>query len=318
MSSQNVIQQQFGSQKAFEKFLKQNGFTQEDARDRIRLQLISQAIQDAVIPQNIDIPADQIQEYYDANKSQFETRRRATCASMLTKTESEAAQAKAELEKDSEPEGLAEGREEVLDGQATKNSGGLRQRLIQGQSEPTLDQEVFAAAEGELVGPFKGQSGFYVIQVEKITPATTTPLECPADDKSCTPASEQIKQTLVAAKQNSSPRLPGGLHRQVARAHVLRGRLRDRSLRELRRGRRAPAPRRSRRSTGCPAPVASRPIVPPGQRPALVGVTAADPARAGTGLPGSAGERDAAVGSPRACRPASPPRLAGHRASGWR
>jgi hypothetical protein len=55
-----------------------------------------------------------------------------------------------------------------------------------------LDEQIFAAPEGELVGPFEGDAGFYLIQVQRITPAETTPLD---------EATRQIRQTLIAARQ---------------------------------------------------------------------------------------------------------------------
>ena len=51
--------------------------------------------------------------------------------------------------------------------------------------------QIFSAAQGQLVGPFKGQAGYYLIEVEKITPASTTPLS---------KASAQIKQQLAQGR----------------------------------------------------------------------------------------------------------------------
>ena len=45
-----VIKEQFGSEKAFEKFLEDSGFTEDEARDRIQLQLISDRIQNRSFP----------------------------------------------------------------------------------------------------------------------------------------------------------------------------------------------------------------------------------------------------------------------------
>ena len=64
--------------------------------------------------------------------------------------------------------------------------------MVPGQSEPALDEQIFSAAEGELAGPFEGDSGFYVIRVEGIDEGTTTPLD---------EAREQIRQTLIAGRQ---------------------------------------------------------------------------------------------------------------------
>ena len=64
-----------------------------------------------------------------------------------------------------------------------------------GQSEPVLEEQIFAAAQGELVGPFKGQTDYYLIQVVKITPAQTTPIA---------EVSEQIQQQLAQGKQQET------------------------------------------------------------------------------------------------------------------
>ena len=65
--------------------------------------------------------------------------------------------------------------------------------MAQGQNEPALDDAIFSAAEGTLVGPIEGESGSYVIQVEQITPGQTTPLDDVAD---------QIRQTLQQGVQS--------------------------------------------------------------------------------------------------------------------
>jgi foldase protein PrsA len=188
-----VIQQEFGSQKAFEKFLRQSGFTLEEARQRVKLQVISQRIQEAVLPSDPSISDQEIEDYYDANETQFETPETRDVRVVLTKTEAEADEALAALEEDDTPKGWQEVAKEYSIDEATKNSGGLREQVVEGQSEPALDEQIFQAPEGELVGPFRTNAGFYVIQVESINPASTTSI----DD-----ARRDIEQTLISAKQS--------------------------------------------------------------------------------------------------------------------
>ena len=111
---------------------------------------------------------------------------------ILTKTEDDANAALADLQEDNSEDSYADVAKKYSIDDATKSTGGLRQGVVEGQSEPALDKEIFAATQGDLVGPFKGDAGYYVIEVQKITPATTTSLE---------DATDQIKQTLVAARQ---------------------------------------------------------------------------------------------------------------------
>jgi parvulin-like peptidyl-prolyl isomerase len=189
---ENVKEQQFGSEKEFQDFLDQSGFTLEEARQRIELQLISDRIQSAVLPQEPAITEDEIRTFYDENATQFEQPETRDVRVILTKNEQEAEEAAAALEEDSSPQSFKRVAKEFSIDEATKSTGGLREGVVEGQSEPALDEQIFSALEGDLVGPFESEQGFYVIQVETINEAATTPIE---------DASEQIRQTLVAARQ---------------------------------------------------------------------------------------------------------------------
>jgi parvulin-like peptidyl-prolyl isomerase len=211
-----VIEQQFGSQKAFEKGIEDSGFTEDEVRERIQLQLISDQIQQDVIPGGADasqqtpeqlaadagVTSGDVEEFYEANATQFQTPESRDVRVVLTKTEAEADKALAELQSDDSPKGWEAVAKKYSIDEATKSTGGLRQQVIEGQSEPALDERIFSSPEGELVGPFEADTGFYVIEVETINPEQTTPLDCPPDDEGCTPARGQIQQTLAAAQQN--------------------------------------------------------------------------------------------------------------------
>jgi foldase protein PrsA len=252
----NVIKQQFGSQKAFDKFLDQSGFTLDEARQRVKLQLVSQRIQSDVLPKTPEITSDEIKTFYDANKSQFETPETRDVRVVLTKTEDEANQALAALQKDSTPKGWQAVTKKYSIDEATKDTGGLRQQVVQGQSEPALDKEIYGSQQGELVGPFKANAGYYVIQVESINAAATQSLDDATDD---------IKQALVSARQN-----------QVAQNFqddfTAKWRARTYCADDYRIDRCANADVAASQctkdvaeSTGCGAAVTMRKVVPPGQ-----------------------------------------------------
>ncbi len=71
---ETVKEEQFGSEEEFEKFLEQSGFTLDEAKDRIRLQLLSDAIQQSVLPQDDppEVTDDEVESYYEENIAQFE------------------------------------------------------------------------------------------------------------------------------------------------------------------------------------------------------------------------------------------------------
>ena len=111
---------------------------------------------------------------------------------IVNKDQAKVERAKALLEQDDSPASWKKVAARFSTEKATKDSGGLVEGVTAGQSEPALEEQIFSAPEGQLVGPFKGQAGYYLIQVEKITPAETTPLS---------EVTEQIGQQLGQAKQ---------------------------------------------------------------------------------------------------------------------
>ena len=146
---------------------------------------------------------------------------------ILNKDEAKVEQAKALLEKDDSPANWKKVAAKYSTDTATKDSGGLRSGVAKGQSDPALEGQIFSAPQGQLVGPFKAQAGFYLIEVEKITPAS--------DDA----AVQGQRADQAAARSGKAagdrPGLPAGLPRQVEGADLLRRRLRDRPLRQLHR-----------------------------------------------------------------------------------
>jgi parvulin-like peptidyl-prolyl isomerase len=171
----NYIKQQFGGQ--FEKAAKQAGFTEDQAREQVQFILLGQELQKAVVGTGTpSVPQDLVQRFYDANKAQFTQPETRDVREIVNKDQAKLEQAKAMLENDDSPASWKKVAAKFSTDKATKSNGGLRKGVAQGQSEPALDQQIFSAPTGQLVGPFEGQAGFYVIEVEKVTPESVTPL----------------------------------------------------------------------------------------------------------------------------------------------
>jgi len=192
----NQIKQQAGGKKGFQQLLKQSGFTLPQAQNQIRLQLIQQEIQKEVLGTGQpSVSQEQIQSFYEANKSQFTQPETRDVREIVNKDQGKVEQAKALLEKDDSPANWKKVASKYSTDQATKSNGGLRKGVAKGQSEPALDDQIFSAATGQLVGPFKGQAGFYLIEVDKVTPEQVTPLSKIQD---------QIKQQLAQGIQQET------------------------------------------------------------------------------------------------------------------
>ena len=186
------ITKQYGGKKGLQQVLKQAHLTPQQARGQIELKMLSDQIQKQVLPQDLSVPDSQVEDFYNANKVQFSVAESRDARQILNKDEAKVQQAKALLEKDDSPANWKKVASKYSTDTATKDSGGLRSGVAKGQSDPALEAQIFSAPEGQLVGPFKAQAGFYVIEVEKITPASTTPLS---------KASAQIKQQLAQGRQ---------------------------------------------------------------------------------------------------------------------
>ena len=164
------------------------------ALERVRLNVLSQRIQSEVLPsgQTTAIPADAARNYYDANIAQFKQPETRDFRLILNKSKAKVDQAKAALGGNPSPATWKKVAKRFSTDPTTKTTGGLRSGVAKGQSEPALDKQVFSAPTGQLVGPFKGQSGWYLIEVQAVHPARTEPF---------TRVQSQIQQQLQSAAQ---------------------------------------------------------------------------------------------------------------------
>ena len=190
---QNYIKQNIGGPSAFQKAAKQAGFSQSQAKDQIRLIILGQDLQKAVVGTTPpSVPQETVQNFYDANKAQFTQPETRDVREILNKDKSQVDAAKAQLEKSDSASNWKAAASKYSTDKATKSNGGLRKGVAKGQSEPALDTQIFSAPTGQLVGPFKGQAGYYLIEVDKVTPASVTPLS---------KVESQIKQQLAQGLQ---------------------------------------------------------------------------------------------------------------------
>jgi foldase protein PrsA len=190
-----IKQQNFKDEKEFQRFLEQSAFTIEDAQRRVRLTLLSERIQEEALSGTDDVPAGTVEAFYEENAAQFEQPEARDVRVILNKDEGQVARAAELLSEDDSEKSWEEAAKRFSTDEASRNQGGLRSGVIEGQGDAAFDEQVFSAAEGDLVGPFETQEGFYLIQVVKVTEAQTTPLE---------EASEQITQQLASSQQQTA------------------------------------------------------------------------------------------------------------------
>lgn len=181
--------QAFPTEKGYQEFLKTSGQTEATLLARIRTEVLSNKIRDAVVKKSENVSDEEAREYYNKNGEQFGTPEKRTFNMILvdTKDKAKAEEAKKALESGKSWKEVAA---QYSTDSATKKNGGLVKDSVKGQQDPALDKAVFDAKTGVVVGPVKGSFGWYVIEVDKVTKGSK-----PEFDKVKTQIVAQVKAT---------------------------------------------------------------------------------------------------------------------------
>ena len=184
--------QSFPKDADYQKFLENSGQTEADILKRVRLDTLSNKIRDKVVKGKDKVTDAQAAAYYNKNKATFGRPETRDLRVVLTNTKAKANQAKGELQSGS-PWATVAKKYSIDD--ASKSQGGKLPGVAQGQQEKAFDDAIFSAKKGALTGPVKTQFGWYVFDVNKVTPASQQTLA---------QATPTIKQTLGTQNQQKA------------------------------------------------------------------------------------------------------------------
>jgi foldase protein PrsA len=179
-----------GSDKKFQEELKQQGLTEDQARDIIRANLIQEAIYNKVTA-DVKVDDKDLRAYYDKNKSQYGTPETRLVRHVLVKKKDLADQLYNQLREDGANwAGIAK---RYSTDPGSKNKGG-RYTATKGQVVPEFEKAVWSMKTNEVSRPVKTQYGYHIIQaLEPIKKGTTTPFP---------QVKEAIRQQLIQDKKN--------------------------------------------------------------------------------------------------------------------
>jgi foldase protein PrsA len=183
------IKQQFKTKAEYTQYLKESGYTNEDVLYRTRIVAIYKKL---AARHTTKVTPQAISDYYNAHKSTFGTPETRDMRIVLAKTQSQASAALSALKGGQSWNVVAK---KYSTDPTTKNNGGQLTGVTKGQQDAALSNAAFSAPVNKLEGPIKGQFGYYVVEVTKITPATQQSL------KQATP---QIKSTLTTQSQQKA------------------------------------------------------------------------------------------------------------------
>ncbi len=164
-----IKKQNFGSDKAYEKFLAESKFTPEDVIDRVRLQLLSSQIQEKVSAEAPKPSSAEVENYYNAEKAtQFTTKESRDVRLIINKDKAKVEAAKDLLEADSSPAGWKKAASKYSSDPSSKSKGGLQEGITEEFLEGELKAAVFDSATGELAGPVDFQGNYVLVEVVKL------------------------------------------------------------------------------------------------------------------------------------------------------
>jgi parvulin-like peptidyl-prolyl isomerase len=148
-----------------------------------------------LVKQSNPLPSEDIETVYEQQVSQFTRPESRDVLVIVNQSKDKVEQARAELEKDDSEDNWAQVAKQFSTDPSAKQ-GGLQPGVQEGQGDPAFDDAVFGAEQGELVGPFKTQTGWELAEVVKITPEEVEPL-----DKK---AARSIAQQLATSAQQAA------------------------------------------------------------------------------------------------------------------
>jgi len=181
--------QEFPTAAGYNTFLKQTGQTNEDLLFRFRIIAITQKL---LAKHSTTVTPAQIQAYYNSHLSSFGTQATRNMKIVLASSQANANAAKKALESG---QSWADVVKKYSTDPTTKSTGGVLNGVNKQQVEAALANPAFSAPVNKLMGPVKGQFGYYVFEVTKSTPST---------QQSLAQATPLIKQQLTSQAQTSA------------------------------------------------------------------------------------------------------------------
>jgi parvulin-like peptidyl-prolyl isomerase len=162
-----------GSDARYEKAVKQQGLTDEQAREAIRQQLISQALFKKVTG-DVTVSDAAIKDYYNTHKTQYVQPQTRDVRHILVTKKSLADSLYQQLKSGANFGKLA--KQYSKDPGSAANGGKLT--VSKGQTVPAFDKMAFSLKTGQISQPVHTQYGYHIIQaLSAVKPATTTSLD---------------------------------------------------------------------------------------------------------------------------------------------
>jgi parvulin-like peptidyl-prolyl isomerase len=166
-----IKKQQFPTEAAFQKFLKDTHFTRADVLKRVKLQVVAKSIQEKVQNQSGPASAAEIKAYYDENKAaQFTTKPNRDVRVIVNKDKAKAEAAQKALEADNSVASWKKVAAKYSSDPTTAKTGGLQKGISEELLKGAVKKAIFDSATGEIVGPTDFEKNYLVTEVVALHP----------------------------------------------------------------------------------------------------------------------------------------------------
>jgi parvulin-like peptidyl-prolyl isomerase len=160
-----------GNDKKYKTQLKQQGLTEQQVRDDIKAQLVSEAIFKKVT-ENVKVTDADVKKYYDDHKTQYGVPEQREIAHILVKKKALADSLYQQIQNGANFSALAK---KYSQDPGSKAQGG-KLTISRGQTVAPFDQTAFLMHTGQVSHPVKTEFGYHIIKaLGPIKPAKTTP-----------------------------------------------------------------------------------------------------------------------------------------------
>ncbi|HTU16309.1 MAG TPA: peptidyl-prolyl cis-trans isomerase [Solirubrobacterales bacterium] len=188
-----IRKDQFEDDAAYEKFLKDSGFTNEQVLQRVKLQVLSRKIEESITNSVTSVSDEDAKDYFEENKATYATPESRDIRLIVTDDKADADKAATALKEDPSDENFAKLAKKYST-HASKDKGG-ETVATEGVFPDPAGADIMSAEVDVVAGPVKAGESYYVYKVTKINEAS---------EGSFDEVKDQIKQQLLPTKQQEA------------------------------------------------------------------------------------------------------------------
>jgi parvulin-like peptidyl-prolyl isomerase len=169
-----VKKESFKTEKAFQEFLKESHYTEEEVNKRIELQALSRKIQEKVTKEAPPVTEAESKAYYEAEKAaQYTKKPTRDVRVVVNESKKEVEAAKKALEVDNSEASWKKVTKKYSP--TTESNAGLQKEISEEFLTEPLKKDIFESATGELIGPVKQEKTYLLLEVVTLHPEKVQP-----------------------------------------------------------------------------------------------------------------------------------------------